>query len=117
MSSPAPFNPHNSPRSVAPRSIPLEKPRPLALNRSVRASRFELDWNSWYRAARRRPESRNGRNVLIVGAGPIGRELAETLEREHIDGRTVVGFLDPVEPVAGDVLGRVENLARIARSE
>jgi len=54
---------------------------------------------------------------LIVGAGPIGRELAETLEREHIDGRTVVGFLDPVEPVAGDVLGRVENLARIARSE
>ncbi len=118
MSSPTPFSPQNSPRTVAPQFISLEKQRPLTLGRSVPTSRRGLDWNSWQqRASARRPEPRGGQNVLIVGAGPIGRELAETLEREHINGRTVVGFLDPVEPVAGNVLGRVENLARIARSE
>lgn len=47
----------------------------------------------------------------------MGRELAAVLEREHIEGRTVVGFLDEIETVAGDVLGRVGSLARIARAE
>ncbi len=47
----------------------------------------------------------------------MGRKLAAILEREHIDGREVVGFLDESELVAGDVLGRVKNLARIARRE
>ena len=47
----------------------------------------------------------------------MGRELAATLEREHIAGRTVVGFLDETEMLTGDVLGRVANLARIARAE
>jgi exopolysaccharide biosynthesis polyprenyl glycosylphosphotransferase len=55
--------------------------------------------------------------VLIVGAGPVGRELAATLGRERAAGRTVVGFLDQTERVAGEVLGRVENLAHIARTE
>ena len=40
----------------------------------------------------------------------MGRKLAAILEREHIDGRTVVGFLDESELVAGDVLGRVKTL-------
>ena len=63
-------------------------------------------------------ERRYGRNVLIVGAGPVGRELAATLEREHIAGRTVVGFPGRKrDRLTGDVLGRVENLARIARAE
>ena len=47
----------------------------------------------------------------------MGRKLAAILERERIDGRTVVGFLDESEQVAGDVLGRVKNLGRIARGE
>ena len=55
------------------------------------------------------------RNVLIVGAGPLGREMATILQDEPGAGRTVIGFLDGSAPVAGDVLGRIEDLTRIAR--
>lgn len=55
--------------------------------------------------------------MLIVGAGSLGRELAATLEREHTAGRTVVGFLDENAAVSGEVLGRVENLALVARTQ
>jgi len=55
------------------------------------------------------------RNVLIVGAGPVGRRLAYALEQDR--KRVVRGFLDASESVAGDVLGRVEELATIARKE
>jgi exopolysaccharide biosynthesis polyprenyl glycosylphosphotransferase len=57
----------------------------------------------------------HGRNVLIVGTGPVGRKLAYALERDP--KRVVRGFLDANESVAGDVLGRVEELATIARKE
>ena len=77
--------------------------------------RLEPGWQGRPRGPARRTGA--GRNVLIVGAGPVGRELAATLERENIDGRTVVGFLDETETLAGDVLGRVGNLAQIARAE
>ena len=61
------------------------------------------------RDSRARSEGKDG-NVLIVGAGPMGRKLAAILEREHIDGRAVVGFLDEARAwLAGDVLGRVEE--------
>ena len=52
-----------------------------------------------------------------MGAGPVGRELAATLEREHSAGRTVVGFLDENAAVSGEVLGRIENLALVARTQ
>jgi exopolysaccharide biosynthesis polyprenyl glycosylphosphotransferase len=45
----------------------------------------------------------------------LGRELAEVLERERPDGRMVVGFLDDSARVTGDVLGGLQDLARIAR--
>ncbi len=73
-------------------------------------------WNWWQRVAARRMVRDGGRNVLIVGAGRLGRELAAILKREGGAGRTVVGFLDASALVAGDVLGRVEDLARIARA-
>ncbi|MBZ5650148.1 MAG: exopolysaccharide biosynthesis polyprenyl glycosylphosphotransferase [Acidobacteriia bacterium] len=77
-----------------------------------------FDWSGWQRrAATGRMERGQGRNVLIVGAGPTGRKLAAILQRDQIDGRTVVGFLDEIDMVGGDVLGRVEHLTRIARSE
>jgi exopolysaccharide biosynthesis polyprenyl glycosylphosphotransferase len=76
-----------------------------------------------YRCARRRVlvrESRNvsgARNVLIVGAGEVGRRLAHSLQQDHASKHVVRGFLDEDQPVAGDVLGRVEDLASVARKE
>jgi exopolysaccharide biosynthesis polyprenyl glycosylphosphotransferase len=74
-----------------------------------------------YRRQRRRVLARNARNstrarnVLIVGAGDVGRRLAHSLEQPG--SRVLRGFLDPDQPVAGDVLGRVEDLSSIARRE
>ena len=118
MAFPSAFSPEGSQTRVPPRLAPVKKLESLALDGGFGTRRAGFDWSGW----QRRPETRHidrrhGRNVLIVGAGPVGRELAATLEREHIDGRTVVGFLDEGETLSGDVLGRVENLARIARAE
>ncbi|MGH9503533.1 MAG: sugar transferase [Terriglobales bacterium] len=118
MSSPATFNSEGPRGSVPPRSVPARKLQSLTLDAGIQAPCSSFDnsgWRGW--GATRRIERGNGRNVLIVGAGPIGRRLADTLERERIDGRIVVGFLDENQTVAGDVLGRVKDLTRIARSE
>jgi exopolysaccharide biosynthesis polyprenyl glycosylphosphotransferase len=66
---------------------------------------------------RGRPSSGNGRlrNILIVGAGRVGREIAQHLLTTPEMRRAVKGFLDRSPGM--DVLGRVEDLAHIARSE
>lgn len=118
MSFPAAFNPERSHVPASPRLVPARKLQSLALDGSVSALRAGFEWKRREgSAAAGRSQQGRGRNVLIVGAGPVGRELAATLEREHIDGRTVVGFVDEIERLSGDVLGRVEHLARIARAE
>jgi exopolysaccharide biosynthesis polyprenyl glycosylphosphotransferase len=78
-----------------------------------------LSGGNWWqqRVGVRRMARAGGRNVLIVGAGCLGREMAAILEQEPLSGRTVVGFLDGSALVEGDVLGRVEDLARIARAQ
>lgn len=118
MSFPAASNPESSQSRPSPRLTPVKKLQSLAVDGGFGTLRAGFDWNEWQRRPETpHPERRYGRNVLIVGAGPVGRELAATLEREHINGRTVVGFLDEGETLGGDVLGRVENLARISRAE
>jgi exopolysaccharide biosynthesis polyprenyl glycosylphosphotransferase len=119
MSFPASFNPEHSQGPPSPQVVPSRKPKlqPLALDTDFGSLHSGLNLSGQQRQASKRVERRRERNVLIVGAGPVGRELAATLEREHLAGRIVVGFLDEVEAVTGDVLGRVENLARIARAE
>ena len=57
------------------------------------------------------------RNVLIIGAGPLGRKLAHALQRGECGNRIFRGFLDPDQPIADAVLGSVERLATIARKE
>jgi exopolysaccharide biosynthesis polyprenyl glycosylphosphotransferase len=52
---------------------------------------------------------------LIIGAGKIGRTLATQLACDH--SRIVRGFLDDEEAITGEVLGRSQDLARIARAE
>jgi exopolysaccharide biosynthesis polyprenyl glycosylphosphotransferase len=60
---------------------------------------------------------RRVRNVLIIGAGQVGRELALHLERDDSAHSAVLGFLDDRAPVGGAVLGRIHDLASIARRE
>lgn len=116
MSFPAALNPESFKGQALPRLIPAKELQSISLDPGLGELRAGLQYSGWQRAAARRVERGHKRNVLIVGAGPLGRELAATLERGRI-GRVVVGFLDEIAAPAGDVLGRVENLARIARAE
>jgi exopolysaccharide biosynthesis polyprenyl glycosylphosphotransferase len=62
------------------------------------------------------PDTKNNRNVLIVGAGKAGRSLAAQL-RHPGTGHVVRGFVDERAPVRGDVHGRVGDLARVIRTQ
>jgi exopolysaccharide biosynthesis polyprenyl glycosylphosphotransferase len=70
----------------------------------------------WQSAGRDHGEQTSGevRNVLIVGAGSVGRSVASYLEG-HPGGRVVCGFLDNDRPLSDKVIGRVDDLARLAR--
>jgi exopolysaccharide biosynthesis polyprenyl glycosylphosphotransferase len=57
------------------------------------------------------------RNVLIVGAGPAGRSIARGLRDDPNHPATVVGFLDDEVPLSPQVLGRVEDLDWLSRSQ
>jgi exopolysaccharide biosynthesis polyprenyl glycosylphosphotransferase len=72
-------------------------------------------WREWKR--RRALRGRAARNVLIVGAGKLGREVAAYLKQNQACSRTVCGFLDEDAPLGGEVRGRLEDLTRIARAE
>jgi exopolysaccharide biosynthesis polyprenyl glycosylphosphotransferase len=65
-------------------------------------------WRGW-------DESRL-KNALIVGAGKLGRDLASYLEQNPARRCIVRGFLDEDERIGGQVQGRPEDLARVARS-
>jgi exopolysaccharide biosynthesis polyprenyl glycosylphosphotransferase len=72
-------------------------------------------WRWW--SAERIRGARGGsgaRNVLIVGAGDVGRRVAAQLGK-HPTGRVVCGFLDDQAPIGGEILGRARDLARMAR--
>jgi exopolysaccharide biosynthesis polyprenyl glycosylphosphotransferase len=56
------------------------------------------------------------RNVLIVGAGGVGRRISSFLETHPAAGRAVYGFLDNERPLGDGVIGRVHDLARLART-
>ena len=58
------------------------------------------------------------RNVLVVGAGDVGRRIARDLEENaDVAGRKFRGFLDD-EPLLGSgVIGRISDLGRMARQE
>ena len=117
MSSPVPFNPESSRPPASLHLRPALELQSLGLENSA-GTLHSFEAGPRQRAATARSAERgHGRNVLIVGAGPVARELAAVLERERNAERTVVGFLDETEAVSGDVLGRIENLDRIARSE
>ena len=89
------------------------------------ASRWHSQ-NAWHGKTCHRNRSNEIRNVLIVGAGGVGRRIAKYIEAHPETGRAVCGFLDdgfpdhdfPQDdrPPAERVIGRMGDLARLART-
>ncbi len=71
-------------------------------------------WRSWS-TERQTRAGVAARNVLIVGAGRVGRRAAAYVERHPGCGRRICGFLDDKESLGNDVIGRVSDLALMAR--
>jgi exopolysaccharide biosynthesis polyprenyl glycosylphosphotransferase len=71
-------------------------------------------WQSAGQDSRERPGA-DVRRVLIVGAGGVGRRVAACVGLHPEAGRTVSGLLDNERPLANGVVGRVSDLARLAR--
>ena len=58
---------------------------------------------------------RSIRNVLIVGAGRLGRRVASDVRFHPESGRKLCGLLDDRAPLKGGVIGRVSDLPELAR--
>jgi exopolysaccharide biosynthesis polyprenyl glycosylphosphotransferase len=57
------------------------------------------------------------RNILIIGAGDLGRRIASHLDANPQMGTRVCGFLDDCEPLGNTVIGRIDDLAELARTK
>lgn len=75
-------------------------------------------WRLWKREVveRRVAAGQGARNVLIVGAGEVGQSLARYFEQNKQLGCTVKGFIDQNHTADPRVLGRIEELAQVARA-
>ena len=60
--------------------------------------------------------TRGVRNVLIVGAGTVGRRIAKHVAEHPEMDRSVYGFLDDQRPLENGVIGRTSDLTELARS-
>lgn len=76
-----------------------------------------LVWRRLRQQKLSRSFTNRARNVLIVGAGHLGRKLVWQLKQDRVRKCVVRGFLDEYEPIGGDIRGRLKDLSRIARSE
>jgi exopolysaccharide biosynthesis polyprenyl glycosylphosphotransferase len=73
-------------------------------------------WRWWCSKLESRPQAPGRvRNVLIVGAGTVGRRVALSVEEHPEAGRVMFGFLDNDLPLGPKVIGRLNDLARLAR--
>lgn len=64
----------------------------------------------------------NNFNVLIVGAGKVGRTLTREIQKKPGYGLKIIGYLDDFkenveEELGSKVLGKISDFKRIARSE
>lgn len=97
----------------------VTKPKPVHSVVNINQRRFAHQNGFHHYLGELRQKSALGnraqRKVLIVGAGMIGRSVARALEEE---GRAeVCGFVDDRYSERDDVLGRIEDLPRLARAE
>lgn len=76
-------------------------------------------WRIWRREVvkRRVSNEKGGRNALIVGIGKTGQALARYLTTRKDLGYVFKGFLDGNHPIDSRVLGHIEDLPRIVKSE
>ena len=72
-------------------------------------------WRQWRRYRNWRASC--GHNVLIVGASIMGIQIAQSLKRDASGHWVVKGFLDTRDQFGCEILGRPEDLVRIARRE
>jgi exopolysaccharide biosynthesis polyprenyl glycosylphosphotransferase len=57
------------------------------------------------------------RNAVIIGAGRVGQALARQLEENKLLGYRFMGFLDANHSAHPQLLGKIEDLARVAQTE
>jgi exopolysaccharide biosynthesis polyprenyl glycosylphosphotransferase len=76
-------------------------------------------WRLWKRRfiLQRATKGIGTRNVVIVGAGRVGQALAEHLEENKLLGYCFKGFLDANHSTHPRLLGKIDDLARIAQAE
>lgn len=76
-------------------------------------------WRIWRRDVieRRVASNSGGRNVLIIGAGELGQDLANYLSARKELGFVVKGFLDGNHSTDPRVLGHTGDLSRVARAQ
>lgn len=76
-------------------------------------------WRLWKRrlVLHRAEQGIGTRNTLIIGAGRIGQALASQLDENKLLGYRFKGFLDANHSTDPRLLGKIEDLSRIARAE
>lgn len=75
-------------------------------------------YHEFSKTERRMSDGVGTKNVLIVGAGTLGQQISQVLERERHLGYIVKGFLDDTPGHnAPNVVGTVEQLAQTARAQ
>jgi exopolysaccharide biosynthesis polyprenyl glycosylphosphotransferase len=60
--------------------------------------------------------TRGARNVLIIGAGSLGRKIESYIKAHPEGNRSVCAFLDDRRPIGNGVAGNTDQLAQAARS-
>jgi exopolysaccharide biosynthesis polyprenyl glycosylphosphotransferase len=76
---------------------------------------FAWRWNELQRRRRVGGRGDDRRNVLIVGAGGVGRRVAAHVQSHPEEGRVICGLLDDERAMGDGVIGEVGSLARLAR--
>lgn len=74
-----------------------------------------FSWRQMCSQRRPDPSPEHAHNVLIVGAGPAGRQIASSIGSSPGGTRHVCGFLDDDRPLGRGVLGHVCDLGLVAR--
>jgi len=78
-----------------------------------------IAWRLWKRRiiVGRASKGIGTRNVLIVGAGRIGQALAAHIKENKFLGYSFKGFLDANHNTDPQLLGKIEDLSRIAKAQ
>lgn len=75
------------------------------------------EWRRWSARRGRTSAADELRNVLIVGSGGVARRVGTWIQQHPGDGRKLCGFLDDERPLGDGVVGKIADLARMARMQ